>query len=132
MDYFSHFGRNDKSINKREFLRDSLLDLEILSRVHARSYKAALTEIRDSMEKSEITVFPLGYERCVVRYISDLEDKKDKGNRQTTTKTLPLPHNLIRHFQRYGRLGERPMTKVELEILYRRLVDPNTKLFDKR
>lgn len=58
----------------------------------------------------------------------NLQDRKDRGSRQTTTRTLPLPHNPIGHFQRYGRLKERPMTKTEFETLYRRLVDPNTKL----
>lgn len=128
-DFFKTFDRNDKSAAKGEFLRDNLLNLEILKRVHNRSHKAALGEIRESMERNEITVFPIGQGGCVVRYISDLEDKKDKGSRQTTTRTFPLPQNLMRPFQRYGRLGERPMTKGEFETLYRRLVDPNTKLF---
>lgn len=94
---FRQFGRNDISDAKCEFLRDNLLDLEILDRIHGRSYRMALAEVRESMEKNEITVFPLGQEGAVVRY------GIDPGNsRQTRTRTLPLPHNLMRHFQRYG------------------------------
>lgn len=126
---FRTFAPDDKSDAKREFLRNNLLDLEILNRVHGRSHRMALAEIRELMERNEITVFPLGQDRCIVRYISDIRDKNKVGGGQATTRTLPLPHNLIRHFQRYGRFGERPMTKEEFEALYRRLVDPNTKLF---
>lgn len=119
---FKTFDRDDRSDAKCKLLRDYLLDLEILDKIHGRSHRAAEAEIRDNMEKNEITVLPLGQDRCAVRYITHV------GNRQTRTRTLPLPHNLMRSFQRYGRLGERPMTKGEFETQYRRLVDPNTKL----
>lgn len=122
------FDRNDRSDTKREFLRENLLDLEILNQIHYRSHSVVEGEVRNSMEKSEITIFPLGQERGVVRYISDITGRYNIGSSKLTTKTLPMPHNLIRHFQRYGRLGERPMTRAEFETLYRRLVDPNTKL----
>lgn len=122
---FKKFDRNDRSSEKIEFLRNNLLNLEILEIVYHFSYRAALKEVRESMERNEITVFPLGQDRCAVRYITDV------GNRQTRARTLPLPHDLIKHFQRYGRLGERPMTKGAFETLYRRFVDPKTKLFEK-
>lgn len=117
------FDRNDRGSKKREFFRDNLLELEIHEAVSYYVFITARKEIGESMVKNEITVFPLGQEGCVVRYGTNPEN-----NIQTRTRTLPLPHNLMRHFQRYGRLGEQPMTKREFETLYRRLVDPNTQL----
>lgn len=79
------------------------------------------------MERNEITVFPLGGERCAVRYLVD-----DVRNREAIpARTIPLLHRLIGSFQRYGRLGERPMTETEFERQYRKLVNPHTKLFGK-
>lgn len=124
---FKTFDRNDRSSVKREFLRNNLLSLAILGIIHRRSHRAALAEVREGMERNEITVFPLGQGTCVVRYLTD--DVRNKSS--IPARTIPLSHNLIRHFQRYGRLGERPMTAREFETLYRRLVNPSTKLFGK-
>lgn len=122
---FKTFDRNDRSSIKSEFLRNNLLNLAILDITHRRSYRAALAEVREDMERSEITVFPLGQSTCAVRYLIDYVRNKSS----IPARTIPLPHNIMRHFQRYGRLGERPMTERELERQYRTLVDPKTKLF---
>lgn len=109
---------------KREFLKSNLLDLSILDIVGRQSYRTALAEIKTSMATNGLTVFPLGTDGSVVGYIVG----KGGGMKY---RTLPLPHEKIRHFQRYGALNELPMTQSEFIHWYKKLVDPNTHLFDK-
>lgn len=125
---FETLDRNDRSITKRDFLRNNLIDLVILDQIHDRSHRVALAEVRELMERNEITAFPLGGETCIVRYLTD-----DARNRVSIpARTISIPHRLMGSFQRYGRLGERPMTAKEFERQYRTLVDPKTKLFGNR
>src|SRR3989344_4017244 len=119
---FRKYDRDDKSDEKLDLLKSNLLNLEVLGRVHNESYKEARSEIGEIMKRSQVTVFPLGREGCMVRYIADSESGEER------IRSFPIPHDRVNHFHRYGRLRQKPMIREEIEAQYRTLVDPNTKL----
>lgn len=110
---------------KREFLRENVIDLRILKQAHTPLHAATLAKVTKQMEDNEITMFPLGNDKCIVRHFTT-DDLANKAS--LLGRIYHIPSSISQRFQRYGRLGQRPMTKTEFEALHRQHADPNTRL----
>lgn len=112
----------DKSIQEA-YLRSNIITLAVFNRVIVRDSRSLLSQVSKKMFEIGVTALSTG-EGAIIGYTID--------SSHIRYRSLPIPLEHIRAFQRYLYLGEKPLTKSEVEALYRKFVNPNTNQFGDR